>query len=46
MALALEHLSTDQIHHVARHTSVTTEDLLINDGGNRQTVETVRERLP
>jgi len=27
-------------------TSVTAEDLLVNDGNDGQTVETVRERLP
>jgi len=27
-------------------TAVTAEDFLVNDGGDRQTVETVGERLP
>lgn len=34
------------VTHTHTHTSVTTEDLLIDDGSDRQTVEAVRERLP
>jgi len=37
------HLST---LYNSTHTSMTAEDLLVDDGGDRQAVEAVRERLP